>query len=510
MAEEPLALRGIVKTFGATRALDNANLVLQPGEIHGLIGQNGAGKSTMIKVLAGLCRPDAGTVGIGGTPLPHITPRAVEARGVHIIHQEALLPPSFTVAEALFLGKEPHHGPFLASRRMRKDAERIIAAQFDIAIRGDALIGELSAAERQIVQIIRALLNRPSVLVFDEPTAALVRQEANRLFAIIRRLSGEGTAIVYISHYLEEVRDLCDRVTILRNGRDVATVDSRQTPVAEMVALMINREISDMFPKQQVPRGAPVLSVRSLRQAGNFENVTFSLHAGEILGITGLLGSGAKDVLQALFGLSRVDGGTIEVRGKPVAIPSPGRAVAHRLGLVPEDRRHQGIAPDISVRENVTLASLFKLTRFGLISARRERQQVDGLIARLGIKTPSGETRLRDLSGGNQQKVVLAKWLSAESDVYILDEPTVAVDVAAKVEIYRLLGELAARGAAILILSSDLMELCGICDSILVMYRGRITRRLSPAETTADEILAAATGAPMIGVDPDAERPEAA
>jgi ribose transport system ATP-binding protein len=214
--------------------------------------------------------------------------------------------------------------------------------------------------------------------------------------------------------------------------------------------------------------------------------------------------------LQSLFGLSRVDGGEIEVRGKPVTMPSPGRAVAQRLGLVPEDRRHQGIAPDISVRENVTLASLSKLTRFGLISGRRERRQVDGLIARLGIKTPNSETRLRDLSGGNQQKVVLAKWLSAESDVYILDEPTVAVDVAAKVEIYRLLGELATRGAAILILSSDLMELCGICDSILVMYRGRITRRLSPAETTADEILAAATGAPMAGVDPDAERPVAA
>lgn len=505
MPEEALALRGIVKIFGAARALDAASLVVRPGEIHGLIGQNGAGKSTIIKVLAGLYKPDDGTVAIGGEILPHVTPRAVEARGVHIIHQEPLLPPSFTVAEALFLGRERRIGPFLAKRRMAREAERIIAAQFDIAIAGDALIGDLSAAQRQIVQITRALMDRPRVLVFDEPTAALVRQEANRLFAIIRRLSREGTSIVYISHYLEEVRDLCDRVTILRNGRDVATLDPRETPMAEMVSLMINRDISDMFPKQNVPRGEPILAVRSLHRAGSFADVSFTLHGGEILGLTGLLGSGAKEVLQALFGLTQAHGGEILVRGKPVSIPSPGRAVARGLGLVPEDRRHQGVALDISVRENATLASLGKLTRFGLIDGGQERRQVQGLIERLGIKTPGTETRLRDLSGGNQQKVVLAKWLSAQSDVYILDEPTVAVDVAAKVEIYRLLGDLAARGAAILILSTDLMELRGICDRILVMYRGRITQRLLPAETTADEILAAATGA-----DGRLQAPEAA
>lgn len=406
-----------------------------------------------------------------------------------------MLPPGFTVAEALFFGREPRLGPLLAPRRMRREAEAMIAAQFGITIDGHALLGELSAAQRQIVQITRALLERPKALVFDEPTAALVRQEANRLFAIIRRLAADGTAIVYISHYLEEVRDLCDRVTVLRNGRDVATVDPRETPMAEMVGLMINRDITEMFPKQQVPLGAAALTVQSLSRAGVFEDVSFTLRAGEILGLAGLLGSGAKEVLQTLFGIGSVDSGRILVRDRPAALSSPGRAVAHRLGLVPEDRRHQGIAPEISVRENATLASLGSLTRFGLIDARQERRKVESLIERLGIKTPGPETQLRDLSGGNQQKVVLAKWLSAKSDVYILDEPTVAVDVAAKVEIYRLIGELAARGAAILILSSDLMELRGICDHILVMYRGRIVRRLSPDHATTDEILAAATGA---------------
>lgn len=492
---EALALTGIIKTFGASRALDGASLVVRRGEIHGLIGQNGAGKSTIIKVLAGLYRPDDGTVAIGGERLSHVTPRSVEARGVYIIHQEPLLPPGFTVAEALFLGREPRFGPLLATRRMRRDAERIIAEQFGITIPGAALVSELSAAERQVVQITRALLEAPCVLVFDEPTAALVRQEAHRLFAIIRRLAAQGTAIVYISHYLEEVRDLCDRVTILRNGRDVGTVDPRKTPMAEMVARMINRDIDAMFPKRAVVQGAAVVELRNLSQTGGFQDVNLTLHAGEIVGLTGLLGSGAKEVVRALFGLGPVNAGQIVLRGEPVSIPSPGRAVARRFGLVPEDRRHQGIAPDISLRENVTLASLSRFTRFGFINGRRETQQVLGLIDRLGIKTPGTETRLRDLSGGNQQKVVLAKWLSADSDVYILDEPTVAVDVAAKVEIYRLLGELAARGAAILVLSTDLMELRGICDRILVMYRGRITQRLPPTEASADDILAAVTGA---------------
>ncbi|MCB8877014.1 sugar ABC transporter ATP-binding protein [Acidisoma silvae] len=495
MAEPALALRDLVKTFGATRALDGANLVVERGTVHGLIGQNGAGKSTIIKILGGLYKADGGTIAINGKPLAHVSPRAIEHLGVHIIHQEALLVPTFTVAEALFLGAEPGLGPLLSPRIMRKRAEEVIGRYFDVTLPRGALIGELSPAHRQIVQITRALLNRPSVLVFDEPTAALVRREANRLFGLIRRLRDEGTSIVYISHYLEEVQDLCDRVTILRNGRDVATVDPRDTPMPQIVSLMINRDIDDMFPKVPVPIGKPALTVQGLGRRGHFSDVDFTLHEGEILGLTGLVGSGAKDVLQAIFGLEPADQGSIITHGKQGAINSPASAIRRGLGLVPEDRRGQGIALDISVRENTTLASLGKLTRFGFISRRREGKAVAGLIARLGIKTPGPDARVRDLSGGNQQKVVLAKWLSADSDIYVLDEPTVAIDVAAKVEIYRLLGDLAQRGAAVLILSSDLLELQGICDRILVMYRGHVTHQLRPAETTPEAILAAATGA---------------
>lgn len=495
MPEPALALRNLVKTFGPTRALDDANLVVQRGNVHGLIGQNGAGKSTIIKILGGLYKADAGTVEIGGKRVDDVSPHTVEHLGVHIIHQEALLVPSFTVAEALFLGAEPGIGPFLSPRAMRTRAEEIIGGYFDVNLPRGALIGELSPAHRQIVQITRALLNRPSVLVFDEPTASLVRREAHRLFGLIRRLRDEGTSIVYISHYLEEVRDLCEEVTILRNGRDVATVDPRRTPMKDVVSLMINREIDEMFPKVAVPIGQPVLTVQNLGRRGAFSDIDFTLHQGEILGLTGLVGSGAKDLLKALFGLAPADQGSITTHGKRGTNSSPAAAIRRGFGLVPEDRRGQGIALDISVRENTTLASLRGLTRFGFISRKREGQTVRQLIDRLGIKTPGPDARVRDLSGGNQQKVVLAKWLSASSDIYLLDEPTVAIDVAAKVEIYRVLGDLAKRGASVLILSSDLMELQGICDRILVMYRGRITHVLNPTETSPDAVLAAATGA---------------
>ncbi len=507
---EALAMRGLVKTFGATRALDHASLVVGRGSVHGLIGQNGAGKSTIVNILNGLMAPDAGTIAIDGTPVEAVSPRLVERLGVHIIHQEPLLVPGFTVAEALFFGDEPGWGPLVSWRTMRRRAEDAIRSRFGLSLRGDQPVDDLGAAERQIVQITRSLLKRPRVLVFDEPTASLVRSEAARLFAIIRRLCRDGAAIVYVSHYLEEVRELCDVVTVLRNGRNVATVDPRRSTVADLASLMVDRDLGDMFPSRTArPAAAPVLEVRSFGRTGAFADISFSLRAGEVLGLTGLVGSGAKDLLNCLFGLDTAERGAMLLRGRAVRLRSPRDAVRHGIGLVPEDRRRQGVALDASVAENVTLASLGRLVRrlpigrlpigrllIGrlLIDRRLQREAVGRLVARLAIKTPGQDALVGALSGGNQQKVALAKWLGAGARVFLLDEPTVAVDVAAKVEIYRLLAELAAEGAAVLLLSSDLLELRGLCDRILVMHRGRIVRELAGAEASAQELLSVASG----------------
>ena len=493
-----LEIRGLVKIFGATRALDGADLVVSGGSVHGLIGQNGAGKSTIVNILNGLLVPDAGTVAIDGHAVVGASPRAIERLGVTIIHQEPLLVPGFTVAEALFLGDEPRIGrvrnPLLSFRRMRQQAEDAIARHFGLRLRGDEPVDTLGAAERQVVQITRALLRRPRVLVFDEPTASLVRAEADRLFAIIRRLRDEGTAIVYVSHYLEEVRDLCDTVTVLRNGRNVGTLDPRRSTVASMASLMVDRDVGEMYPARTASLGSPVLEVRSLGKHGAFADISFSLLQGEILGLTGLIGSGAKDLVKCLFGLSAADGGSILLRGRQVTLHAPGDAVRHGIGLVPEDRRRQGVAVEASVAENMTLPSLSRLVRRCLIDRRLQESEVDRLIARLAIKAPGQDAPVQALSGGNQQKVALAKWLGAGATVFLLDEPTVAVDVAAKVEIYRLLAELAAGGAAVLLLSTDLGELQGIADRVLVMHRGHLVRELPASEATADALLSAASG----------------
>ncbi len=492
---EALALRDLRRRFGATVALDGASLVVRTGSVHGLIGQNGAGKSTIVNILAGLLSADAGTVVIGGTLVEAATPRRMERLGVHIIHQEPMLPPGFTVAEALFLGNEPRFGPFVRGRAMHRAAAEAIRSRFDLALRPDAPVDELGAAERQIVQITRSLLADARVVVFDEPTAALVRAEADRLFTIIRRLRGTGTAVIYVSHYLEEVRTLADTVTVLRNGRDVATVNPATTDIAAMTTLMVGRNDGALSaPRSRAP-GPVAFAGDRLARDGFFSDISFELRRGEVLGLTGLVGSGAKALLETLFGLARPDRGTIVVDGAPVTIATPADAVRRGIGLVPEDRRRQGVAIAASVAENVTLPGLFRLLRHGIIDRQAECEAADGLIDRLAIRTANRHAPVRALSGGNQQKVALAKWLGAGAAVLLLDEPTVAVDVGAKAEIYRILVGLVADGAAVLLLSTDLAELCHLADRILVMHRGRIVRELVSAEATPDILLAIASGA---------------
>ncbi|WP_377292596.1 sugar ABC transporter ATP-binding protein [Rhizobium sp. SG2393] len=491
-----IRFENIVKRFGGAEALSKANLTIRRGSVHGLVGQNGAGKSTLIKLLAGLHHADEGRIAIDGVTQDRLTPHLAEALGIHFIHQDRLLTPSFTVGEALFLGREPRLAgtPFLDRRAMRRQAAETLQRYFGLDLPQGALIADLSAAEKQIVQITRALIANPKVLVFDEPTAALVRREADLLFRLIRRLSAEGITVLYISHYLGEIVDLCDTVTVLRNGRDVATLAVKDTSAAEIGALMVNRDIADLYPKPVVTPGEVLVDVSQLTLAGRYDDVSFTLRRGEVLGMTGLVGSGAKEVIRTLFGLETPTGGTIAVNGKTLAATSPARAASRRLALVPEDRRRDGVALPLSVLENTTLASLKRFSR-GLIDRRAERSATEDLVRRLQIKTNGIDALVGTLSGGNQQKVAIAKWLSRQSEIYLLDEPTVGVDIGAKVEIYRLIGELAERGAGVIVLSSDIEELRGITDRLLVFFRGRIAREVRTADSTSEQILADVTGA---------------
>ncbi|OLP50548.1 sugar ABC transporter ATP-binding protein [Allorhizobium taibaishanense] len=493
-----LRMTGIVKTFGGARALDGAALEVGRGSVHGLVGQNGAGKSTLIKILAGLYQPDEGIIEICGTPQDRLTPKLAEALGIHFIHQDRLLPPSFSVGEALFLGDEPVYGGLQLLNRsgMRREAARLLKSYFDLELPDGALIADLTTAEKQIIQITRALIRKPKILVFDEPTAALVRREADILFGLIRRLAGEGVTILYISHYLREIEEICDAVTVLRNGRDVATLSLSDTSAAEIGQLMVAREAGDLFPPRHSAIGTDYLRVRDLALDRKFEPLSFTLRRGEILGLTGLLGSGAKDLMRVLFGLEAATSGEIVIGERKLRFDTPRQAARARIALVPEDRRRHGVALEMTVQENTTLANLGRFLRFGRLDPRAEENATQELIRKLQIKTSGPRALVRSLSGGNQQKVAIAKWLGRDTELYLLDEPTVGVDIGAKAEIYSLIADLAAQGASIILLSSDLDELVGLADRVLVMFRGRITCELLSSHTTATEILAEATGAP--------------
>jgi ribose transport system ATP-binding protein len=497
-----LELRDVVKHFDGVPALRGASLEVARGTVHGLIGQNGAGKSTLIKILAGIHAADSGTIAVDGIAQAHAASAQRSALGIGFIHQERLLPPTFTVAEALWLGDERTVGPKVAGgcrlldvRRMQRDAGDALQTHFGVDIPPNRLIGDLSVAEQQIVQITRELIREPRILVFDEPTAALVSREVDRLLQTIDRLRQRGLTILYVSHYLNEIATICDGVTVLRDGVDVAHVDARTTPTEALVTAMIGAQAeAKTSGSARTPRDV-VLNVRNLSAPGRFEDVSFDIRRGEIVGITGLLGSGGKPVVHSLFGLERGVQGDIEIDGKPVRLRRPQDAVRQHIAFVPEDRRAHGVAPALSVRENITLANLARFSRFGLLAQRRETGTVQRLIEELAVRTSSTETPVRHLSGGNQQKVALAKWLSRTSSVYLLDEPTVGVDIGAKTEIYRLLDRLVRDGAGVLLFSSDLIELLSVTDRVLVMARGRIVRELVSREADSQDVLAWATGA---------------
>jgi ribose transport system ATP-binding protein len=489
-----LALRGIRKAFPGVVALDGVDLTLHAGEVHVLLGENGAGKSTLMKIISGAVARDAGEILLDGAPVEIRGPRHSQALGLGIIYQEFTLIPHLTAAENIFLAREPRLAPGVIDQRaLTRDAQKILD-DLGVSIDARAVVGRLSVAQQQMVEVAKALSLDARVLIMDEPTSALTAQEIRELFATIARLKARGVALVYISHRMEELFAIGDRVTVLRDGRHVGTRLLRETSLAELVRLMVGRDLKDQFPKQAAPVGDEALRVAGLGRAGVLHDISFTLRRGEVIGLAGLMGSGRTELARAIFGADRLDAGRIFVRGQERTIDSPRTAIDLGLGFLTEDRKHQGLVLGLSVQENTCLPSVGTFSRLGVMQPARESAATAQRIAELRIKTPGPHQRVVNLSGGNQQKVVLGKWLTTDADVLIFDEPTRGIDVGAKVEIYQLINQLAARGAAILMISSELPEILGLSDRILVMHAGRIAGEFTAAEATQEKLLAAALG----------------
>jgi rhamnose transport system ATP-binding protein len=487
-------LRGVEKSFGGVQALRGVDLALMPGEVHSLVGENGAGKSTLVRVLGGVHQPDQGSVVVGGEEVNLHGPRDARARGIAVIHQEPALFPDLDVAENVFMGRQPlDRSRGIAWKRMYREVGELMG-QLGVALDPRAPVQGLSVADQQLVEIAKALSMDARIVVMDEPTAALSSRETEQLFRIIRDLRLRGVAVLFISHRLEEVFALSDTVTVLRDGGHVITASAAELDTTALIRHMVGRELTDLFPKEDAEIGAPVLEVRGLAREGVFRDVSFSLRRGEILGLAGLVGAGRSEVARAIFGIDPLDGGEILRDGRPAKIRTPHQAMKAGLAFVPEDRQHQGLVLEMAIADNATLPLVRRLTRFGLVDRKRERRLADDFTRRLQVKAAGLSQPARALSGGNQQKVVLAKWLATDPQVLILDEPTRGIDIGTKAEVHRIVSRLAADGMAILLISSELPEVLGMADRILVMREGRITGEFAADDADQEAIMRAATG----------------
>ena len=479
-------MEGICKAFPGVQALRDVRLDLRGGEVLALLGENGAGKSTLIKVLAGAHRPDAGRIEIEGRPAHIASPREAWGLGIAVIYQEFNLVPTLSAAENIFLGRETTVGPFLsfaAEKRMARELFR----RMDVAVDPDALVGELTVAQQQVVEIARALGFSARIIVMDEPTAALTQGEAEKLLSIIADLKARGLGILYITHRLDEVFRIADRVTVLRDGRLVGTRPVAELSRPELIEMMVGRKIESEFPKERARIGEERLVVRGLRRGKAVRGVSFSVRRGEVLGLAGLMGSGRTETVRLIFGADRREAGTIELDGKQLTIRSPLDAIRSGICLLTEDRKSQGLVLSRSVRENFGLPNLRAFSRLGFVDGRREAGALAKHVKELRMRIHDAEAPAGDLSGGNQQKVVLGKWLETSSEVIIFDEPTRGIDVGAKNEIYRLMNRLAAAGKAIIMISSELPEALGMSDRILVMHEGRVKGEIAEAATAKQE-----------------------
>ena len=489
-----IRLQGVSKTFGGNTVLRNVDFDVRPGEVHALLGENGAGKSTLIKIIAGTHAPDGGVIRLGGEDLKAVTPRAATRAGIATVYQELLLFPDLTLAENVFLGHAPKTGlGTLDWGRMRREARVLLDSLDSHDLDVDVNVGALSVANRQRIEIAKALSQNAKVLIMDEPTAALADADVRRLMAVIKRLRERGVGIIYVSHKLPEIFELADRVTVLRDGALIGTRPVSAVDEASLVAMMVGREIDRLFPKPHPKIGETVLKVSNLSFGDRVRDVSFELRRGEILGVAGLVGSGRTELALTIFGITPATSGSIEIEGRPVVISSPRQACGLGIAYVPEDRGLQGLVRPMTIGQNISMASLRNVASGIFLRLSAEARRAAASIDQLGIRARGPDQVVGQLSGGNQQKVVLGKWLETSPRILIMDEPTRGIDVGAKAEIHALMGRLAERGLAILMISSELPEVLGMSDRVLVMHGGRPVRTIDRADADPETVGAAMT-----------------
>lgn len=483
----------VSKEFPGVKALQNMDFELKKGEVHALLGENGAGKSTFVKILSGIYKEDAGNLYVEGKPVSIDTPKIAQQLKISVIHQELNLCPHLTVAQNIFLGRENCKHGAIDEKTQNKETQKILK-RFNLDIKPTDKVKDLPVSKQQMVEIAKAISTNAKIFIMDEPTSALTESEIEELFAIIHKLKAEGCGIIYISHRLEELKEIADSVTVLRDGVYIKTLRYKDTTLEELIALMVGREIDEKFPRVEVARGEKIFEVKNLNQKNKLKNISFELYKGEILGFAGLMGAGRTELMRAIFGADTKDSGEVFLKGKKIDINSPHDAIKSGIVYVPEDRKHDGLALGMSVANNITLASMDKVSNnLGIIDSKMERTKSQKIVSELRIKTPSLNQKAGNLSGGNQQKIVVGKWLLKKPQIFIFDEPTRGIDVGAKIEIYNVLNDLKQKGIGVIVVSSELPELLGISDRILVMCEGEIKANLKTLDTNQEEIMYYAT-----------------
>ncbi|USK52728.1 sugar ABC transporter ATP-binding protein [Cytobacillus solani] len=496
MNSQPIIqMKGISKAFSGNIVLEKVDFEIMPGEVHALMGENGAGKSTLMKILTGIYERDAGTVSVRGSEVHFKNAKEAEMAGIAVIHQELNIIPYLTVTENMFLGKELTFGKFgMTKDKEMKQKTKEYLNRLGIDIDPAIEAGNLSVGQQQMIEIARAVAANTEVLIMDEPTAALTDREIEALFKVIHSLKEQGVGIVYISHRMEEIFQICDRISVLRDGQFIGVKAIPETNFDEIVKMMVGRQLGDRFPERDTTIGSERLKVANFSSKGSFENVHFTIHQGEILGVAGLMGAGRTEIMEAIFGYRKVQEGKLFIDGKETKIKSPYDAIKAGIGFITEDRKSEGLVLDLSVRENFSLTNLNKISKKNIISAKEEASFVDEMIQKLHVKTSSSEQLVKSLSGGNQQKIVIGKWLGINPKILILDEPTRGVDVGAKKEIYQIMNELTKLGVSIIMVSSELPEILGMSDRILVIHEGKVSAILNKSEADQEMIMQAATG----------------